>query len=172
VEATVYTTPTCPYCRQVKEYLGRQGVSYREVDVSRDAAAGAEMVRLSGQEGVPVTVISAPGSGDQVIVGFDRPRLDEALAQARRPRLGAAIAAAAAMAAQGRTTASEGAYLGRVSAAGRAGLRAGDVITAFGGHAVYSDIHLEQLLAGVQPGQHLAVTYLRDGQSHQATLEF
>ena len=143
---------------------------YREVDVSRDPAAGAEMVRLSGQEGVPVTVI-----GDQVIVGFDRHRLDEAMAEAQRPRLGAAIAAASTMAAQGRTAATEGAYLGRVRTGGtadRAGLSAGDVITTFGGRPVRSDVHLEQLLAGVQPGQRLAITFVRDGQSHQTTLEF
>jgi glutaredoxin-like YruB-family protein len=170
MEVTVYTTPTCPYCRQVKEYLGRQGVPYREVDVAADAAAAAEMVRLSGQEGVPVTVIDG-----QAILGYDRPKLDEALARARRPRLGAAVADAAAMAAQGRTAAAQGAYVGRVSpggAAAQAGLRVGDVIVALGGRPVRSDVHLSQLLAGVQPGQRLAVTVLRDGREVQAALQF
>ena len=71
MDIVVYTTPTCPYCHQVKEYLARQGLRFREVDVSQDAAGAAEMVRLTGQQGVPVTVIDG-----QVVIGFDRPRLE------------------------------------------------------------------------------------------------
>ena len=160
MNVTVYSTPTCPYCRQVISYLQSRGIPFEERDVSRDAAAAQEMVRVSGQQGVPVTVVDG-----QVIVGYDRPRLDEALASARRPRLGAAVADAAG----------GGAYVGRVTpggAAERAGLAPGDVILSFAGRSVRSAVHLEQLLAGVQPGARIPVEYRRGERSAHTTLSF
>lgn len=165
---TVYTTPTCPYCRQVKEYLRSRSVRFEERDVSQDAAAAEEMVRISGQQGVPVTVVDG-----QAIVGYDRPRLDAALAGARRPRLGAAVADASS--APGAAAGNEGAYVGRVrpdGAAGRAGLLAGDVIVSLAGRTVRSAGHLETLMAGVQPGSRIPVEYRRGDQTLRATLDF
>ncbi len=66
----VYSTENCPYCRMVKAFLDRHGVAYEDVDVGRNPEAALEMVRISGQQGVPVTV-----SGDDVIVGFDARKL-------------------------------------------------------------------------------------------------
>jgi S1-C subfamily serine protease len=157
----------------VKEYLSRQSVAYRERDVSQDPAAAQEMVRISGQQGVPVTVID---NGDRhVVVGFDRQQLDALLAGVRRPRLGAAVADAADMAAKGRTTLREGAYVGKVrpgTPAARAGLEAGDVIVELAGRSVYSAVALEQLLAGAQPGARLPLTVVRDGERRTMTLAF
>ncbi|MDK2891560.1 MAG: NADH-dependent peroxiredoxin subunit [Methanoculleus sp.] len=68
----VYTTENCPYCRMVRAFLRKHGVEFEAVDVGRDREAAREMIRLSGQRGVPVTV-----SGDEVIVGFDAKRLRE-----------------------------------------------------------------------------------------------
>ena len=76
MSVAVYTTPTCGFCHQVKAYLNQQRVSFTEYDLSRDPQAAAEMVRLSGQQGVPVVTIDG-----QVIVGFNRPRIDQLLAQ-------------------------------------------------------------------------------------------
>lgn len=70
----VFTTPTCTYCNAVKRYLRQQKIRFREVDVSRDAAAQRDMVRRSGQMGVPVVDI-----GGRVVVGFDRPKIDSLL---------------------------------------------------------------------------------------------
>jgi S1-C subfamily serine protease len=154
----------------VKEYLSQRSIPFREVDVSQDPAAAAEMVRVSGQQGVPVTTVDGT-----VIVGYDRPRLDEALAQAQRPRLGAAVADAAEMAGQGRTTVRQGAYVGRVSAGGAAasaGLQAGDVIVALAGQPINSALYLERLMAGVRRGHSLPLTYIRDGEQIQTTLRF
>ncbi len=170
MEVIVYTTSTCPYCDMAKQYLASRGVAYTERNVEQDAAAAAEMVRLSGQQGVPVIRI-----GDEIIVGFDRPRLDEALARAQRPRLGAAIADAAEMAAQGRTTQRQGAYLGRVHAGGaaaQAGLLAGDVIISLAGQPVRDAFQLEQLLARMRPGTRVPVEYMRGGEVHRAELAF
>ncbi len=70
----VFSTPTCPHCRTAKRYLQQRGVVFNEVDVSRDAAAARDMVRRSGQQGVPVLDI-----GGKIVVGFDRAKIDRLL---------------------------------------------------------------------------------------------
>ena len=167
---TVYSTQTCPYCHQIKQYLTQRGVPFRDADVSQDQAAAAEMVRVSGQRGVPVTVIDG-----KVVVGFDRPLLDELIAAASRPKLGAAVADAMSMALKGVTEHSQGAYVGQVrddSVAGRAGLQVGDVIVSFAKHDVGSAIQLEQLVARVQPGTRIPLRYVRQGAQHETVLAF
>lgn len=67
----VYSTPTCPYCIRAKEYLSSKGVEFQNIDISQDQAAAEEMVKLSGQMGVPVIVI-----GEEVITGFDKARIE------------------------------------------------------------------------------------------------
>jgi len=49
MDVIVYTTPTCPWCTRVKEYLDQKGVQYREVNVAADRNAAMEMIRKSGQ---------------------------------------------------------------------------------------------------------------------------
>lgn len=71
---TMYTTPTCGWCRRTKDYFKEHNVSYVEKDVSTDAAARAEMLSISGQMGVPVIDIN----GD-IVVGFNQPALAELL---------------------------------------------------------------------------------------------
>jgi glutaredoxin 3 len=70
----VFSTPTCTYCNQAKRYLRQRGVRFRDVDVSKDAAAARDLVRRSGQQGVPVLDI-----GGRIIVGFNRPEIDKLL---------------------------------------------------------------------------------------------
>jgi membrane-associated protease RseP (regulator of RpoE activity) len=143
----------------VKEFLSQNGVPYTEKLVDTDRAAAIEMIRRSGQQGVPVTVI-----GDQVIVGFDRPRLERVIAQMRarpaaasstgRKPLGAKVADASQYAMPG-GTAVRGAYVGGVnpgSPAEAAGLKAGDVITAVGGTPVGSVDDLTAALGKLGPG--------------------
>ncbi|MEW6722945.1 MAG: glutaredoxin domain-containing protein [Candidatus Micrarchaeota archaeon] len=76
---SVYSTPSCPYCVMAKEYLSSRGVRFSDYDVSRDRAKAVEMIRMTGQGGVPVIVI-----GNSAIVGFDRNAIDSAL-MSRRP---------------------------------------------------------------------------------------
>lgn len=71
---TIYTTPTCVYCRMAKAFFSEQQVPYAEKDVVTDLKAREEMVRKSGQLGVPVIDIEGT-----VIVGFDRDAIAEAL---------------------------------------------------------------------------------------------
>ncbi len=70
----LFTTPSCSYCRMAKKYFREQGVRFKDVDVSRDQAAARDMVKRSGQQGVPVIDI-----GGKIIVGFDRPKIDKYL---------------------------------------------------------------------------------------------
>jgi glutaredoxin 3 len=70
----VFSTPTCPWCTAAKSYLRSRGVAFRDVDVSRDMAAARDMVRRTGQMGVPVVEIDG-----RPIVGFDRNRIDSLL---------------------------------------------------------------------------------------------
>ena len=70
----VFSTPTCTYCNLAKKYFRQNKVRFRDVDVSRDQAAARDMVRRSGQMGVPVIDI-----GGKIIVGFDKPKISQLL---------------------------------------------------------------------------------------------
>lgn len=70
----LFTTPSCSYCRTAKSYLRQRGIRFKDVDVAKDQAAARDMVRKSGQQGVPVIDI-----GGKIIVGFDRPKIDKYL---------------------------------------------------------------------------------------------
>lgn len=70
----VYSTPTCPYCHMAKNYLKERGIEFEDIDVSVDQRAAQEMIRKSGQMGVPVIEID-----EQIIVGFDKPKINQAL---------------------------------------------------------------------------------------------
>lgn len=73
-QVKVYTTPTCPWCVKVKDYLKKRGVDFDEVNVAHDAEGAHEMIELTGQRGVPVTVI-----GKDVVVGFNQAELERLL---------------------------------------------------------------------------------------------
>jgi len=70
----VYSTPTCSWCSAAKEHLRSHGVLFEEVDVASDMARAREMIEKSGQYGVPVLDIDG-----EIIVGFDRARINELL---------------------------------------------------------------------------------------------
>jgi len=70
----VFSTPTCVYCNHAKRYLREKGIRFRDVDVSRDEAAARDMVRRSGQQGVPVIDI-----GGKIVVGFNKAEVDRLL---------------------------------------------------------------------------------------------
>ncbi len=70
----VYSTPTCPYCHQLKDFLKEKGVAFEDKNVAADTVARDEMVQKSGQLGVPVSAI-----GDQIVVGFDQVKIAELL---------------------------------------------------------------------------------------------
>jgi glutaredoxin 3 len=70
----IYSTPTCPYCIRAKQYLKDSNVAFQDFDVSSDKSMADEMIKKSGQMGVPVLDIDG-----QIIVGFDKDRIKNAL---------------------------------------------------------------------------------------------
>lgn len=70
----VYSTPACSWCNTLKGYLRKNRIQFTDIDVSRDEQAASEMVRKSGQHGVPQTIING-----EIIVGFDKQKLDRLL---------------------------------------------------------------------------------------------
>ncbi len=137
------------------------GVRYKEVDVSRDPTAAAEMVQKSGQRGVPVVAVD-----DQVVVGFDPERLQTLIGRAahRRPALGLSIADASRMAMKVGAIPVFGAYVGKVapsSPAERAGIRPGDIITEANFRPISNAADLEKVLEGLAAGSRLALVATR-----------
>lgn len=76
-QVTIYSASWCGFCHVAKEYLDKKGVKYTDKDVDSDRAIAEESMKISGQTGIPVLNING-----QIIVGFDRPRIDAALAAA------------------------------------------------------------------------------------------
>ncbi len=70
----VYSTPTCPWCNRVKEYLREKNVDFVDYDVSTDREMAIEMITKSGQRGVPVLDIQG-----NIIIGFDQYNIDRLL---------------------------------------------------------------------------------------------
>jgi len=70
----LFSTSTCSWCRRAKRYLKERGVAFREINIERDADAARDVVRKTGQRGVPVIKI-----GGRWIVGFDKEQLEKAL---------------------------------------------------------------------------------------------
>ncbi len=71
---TIYTTPTCVYCKSAKEFFKEHNVSYKELDVVTDIHAREDMIKKSGQLGVPV--IDVDGN---IVIGFDKQKLSQLL---------------------------------------------------------------------------------------------
>ncbi|MFN3706005.1 MAG: glutaredoxin family protein [Thermoflexales bacterium] len=73
-KVVIFTTPTCAFCNAAKHYFRQKGIRFTDVDVSKDPAAARDMVRRSGQTGVPVIDI-----GGRIVVGFDKARINQLL---------------------------------------------------------------------------------------------
>ncbi len=70
----IYTTPSCTYCTKAKKYLKENRVTFTEYNVAKDMRRADEMVKKSGQMGVPVLDVHG-----KIIVGFNQPEIDKAL---------------------------------------------------------------------------------------------
>lgn len=75
----IYSTKTCPYCKLTKDFFHEKGIAYTEIDVAADPTAANEMVKKSGQMGVPVIDIDGT-----TIVGWNKAALEEALKKAEK----------------------------------------------------------------------------------------
>lgn len=72
---TIYSTPTCPYCKMAKTYLNEKNIAFTDIDVASDEKSAQVMIDKSGQMGVPVLDIDG-----KIMVGFDKQAMDSALA--------------------------------------------------------------------------------------------
>jgi glutaredoxin 3 len=70
----VYSTPTCPYCKMAKKFLQDNNVAFEDIDVSNDRQKAEELIKKSGQMGVPVLDIEG-----KIIVGFDKESIKQAI---------------------------------------------------------------------------------------------
>ncbi len=96
----------------VKEFLSQRGITFQERDVSKNHSYAQELVRISGQMGVPVTVIHG-----QIVIGFNRPRLEQLLDQVQakpHPSFGTSVADASKITAKQGSGIIFGAYVGKM----------------------------------------------------------
>ena len=71
---TLYSTPTCGYCVKAKDYFRQNRIPFTEYNVASDQRRADEMMRKSGQMGVPVIDVHG-----KIIVGFNQPEIERAL---------------------------------------------------------------------------------------------
>lgn len=128
--------------------------------MSVDQAAAYEMIRKTGQQGVPVITID-----DQVVVGFDRRRMELLLSQgSRKPTLGAAVADATKILMKQGQAPIFGAYVGKVtpgSPAAKLGIQPGDIITQLNVRPIHNAADVTGAMDMVERGSTLDVTFLR-----------
>ncbi|MEG0773029.1 glutaredoxin domain-containing protein [Clostridium sp.] len=74
MNVTVYSTRSCPWCTRVKDYLKVNDINFKEINVAEDRAGAMEMIRKSGQMGVPVLDLNGI-----IVVGFDKEKIDNVL---------------------------------------------------------------------------------------------
>ena len=136
------------------------------------------MIRVSGQQGVPVTV----ANGD-VILGFDQrkfAKLAEKYAGPKRPPLGILAADAEEYLAKHPDKAekvpagTKGVYVGKVRTdrGGARGLKPGDIITSFAGKRVRTMAALDQMVETLKAGDKATAKFIRDGENQSIVLQF
>jgi glutaredoxin-like YruB-family protein len=70
----VYSTPSCPYCFALKEFLKEKGIDFEEIDISSNEKAREEIIEKTGQTTVPVVEIDG-----EIVVGFDKEKIEKLL---------------------------------------------------------------------------------------------
>jgi glutaredoxin 3 len=153
----------------VKEFLSQKGINYKERDVSRNPSYAQELMRNTGQMGVPVTIIDG-----QVVVGFDRVRLQQLITKIQvkqRPAFGASIADASKITAKQGSGVTLGAYVGRVrpgSVAERIGLASGDIVTELNMKSIANAKDLEDALSSLNSGSRFSLSFVRGDRTVSA----
>ena len=156
----------------MKEFLSQKGIPYVEKDVSVDRDAAGEMISKSGQTGVPVIVLD-----DEVVVGFDRDRLEKIISStaAQRPSLGLKIADASSIAMKQGGIPVFGAYVGGVrpgSVASKMGLQPGDIITELNMQPIRNSSDIETALARLSIGARFQIVFSRGSRVLKADASY
>ena len=74
MKVKIYSTDSCPFCVDAKDFLKKNKIKFEDVNVNKDKKAAIEMIHKSGQTGVPVIDVDG-----EIIIGFDVPKLKKAL---------------------------------------------------------------------------------------------
>jgi len=74
MKITIYSTPTCPWCVLAKNYFKNKNVEFTDYNIGIDPLKAQEMIKISGQMGVPVITID-----DEILVGFDQDKIENSL---------------------------------------------------------------------------------------------
>ncbi|HSE29768.1 MAG TPA: glutaredoxin family protein [Candidatus Saccharimonadales bacterium] len=77
----MYSSPTCAYCHLAAEYFEKLGLKFTDKDISQDREALEFIMEKVGQAVTPVITIN-----DTIIIGFDKPKIDEALEEAKKAK--------------------------------------------------------------------------------------
>lgn len=77
----IYSTTTCPFCKMEKEYLDSKGIKYENIFVDQNPKAAEEMTKISGQLGVPFTIITKDNGDKEQFLGFEKLKLDQILGE-------------------------------------------------------------------------------------------
>ena len=73
-QVTIYSTPWCVYCKMAKKFFADNKIAFVEHDVAQDEQARDEMIKKTGQMGVPVIDVDG-----QIVTGFDQQELKKLL---------------------------------------------------------------------------------------------
>ncbi len=74
MKVKIYSTPSCPWCIKTKEFLKANNIEFEDINVAEDSKAAQEMIKKSGQQGVPVIDIDGT-----ILVGFDEAKIKKLL---------------------------------------------------------------------------------------------
>lgn len=80
---TIYSTKRCGYCTSLKQWLDGKSIKYTVYNVDENPIAAQNMVRISGQMGVPFSTIEYGDGKQENILGFDRPKFEAVLKKAQ-----------------------------------------------------------------------------------------
>ena len=72
----IYTTPSCPYCSKLKQFLNDEGIDYEEYNVAENRDKAKEMIQQTGERGVPQTIVSTD-EGEQAVIGFQPEKIKQ-----------------------------------------------------------------------------------------------
>ena len=79
VTVEIYSTPTCGFCKALKEFLAENNIEFSDYNVAENPEKLDEMTEMTNQSGVPVVLLNRGKEDEEVIIGFDQARISEVL---------------------------------------------------------------------------------------------
>lgn len=78
-QVTLYTTPTCGYCKLAKAFFQEHNIEYAEKDVAMDEAAREELFSRAQAKGKQASGVPVIFVDDEMVMGFDKAKLSQLL---------------------------------------------------------------------------------------------